>query len=102
MRISDWSSDVCSSDLLLRLSYGGREIYTKWARRAQQLWEARQEEFGRRMFYNNGSLRVMAADALAEQRAIFDRLRIPYELLTPAEVHPLGRASGRDRVWQYV
>src|SRR3546814_20493877 len=38
------------------------------------------------MFYNNGSLRVMAADALAEQRAIFDRLRIPYELLTPAEV----------------
>src|SRR3546814_16454793 len=39
------------------------------------------------MFYNNGSLRVMAADALAEQRAIFDRLRIPYELLTPAEVH---------------
>src|SRR3546814_16646686 len=28
---------------LLRLSYGGREIYTKWARRAQQLWEARQE-----------------------------------------------------------
>src|SRR3546814_15991105 len=29
----------------------------------------------------------MAADALAEQRAIFDRLRIPYELLTPAEVH---------------
>src|SRR3546814_20625021 len=39
------------------------------------------------MFYNNGSLRVMAADALAEQRAILDRLRIPYELLTPAEVH---------------
>src|SRR3546814_16204739 len=88
MRISDWSSDVCSSDLLLRLSYGGREIYTKWARRAQQLWEARQEEFGRRMFYNNGSLRVMAADALAEQRAIFDR--------------QIGRASCRERVCQYV
>src|SRR3546814_18503388 len=32
----------------------------------------------------------MAADALAEQRAIFDRLRIPYELLTPAEVHHRG------------
>src|SRR3546814_19653166 len=29
----------------------------------------------------------MAADALAEQRACFDRRRIPYELLTPAEVH---------------
>src|SRR3546814_9974002 len=38
---------------LLRLSYGGREIYTKWARRAQQLWEARQEEFGRSMFYKD-------------------------------------------------
>lgn len=72
---------------LLRLSYGNREIYTRWSRRAQALWEKRQDEFGRRLFYNNGSLRVIAADALAEQRAIFDRLSIPYELLSADEVH---------------
>src|SRR3546814_523012 len=34
---------------LLRLSYGGREIYTKWARRAQQLWEARQDRKSTRL-----------------------------------------------------
>jgi len=71
---------------LLRLSYGSREIYTVWARRAQALWEARQEEFGRRLFFNNGSLRTIRDDELAEQQAIFDRLAIPYELLTPDEI----------------
>lgn len=72
---------------LLRLSYGGREIYTRWARRAQTLWEQRQDEFKRRMFYNNGSLRVIEAGNLGQQRAIFDRLAIPYEVLSPDEVH---------------
>ncbi|WP_226632266.1 NAD(P)/FAD-dependent oxidoreductase [Novosphingobium profundi] len=72
---------------LLRLSYGPREIYTRWARRAQTLWEQRQEEFGTRLFYPNGSLRTMSADALAEQRALFDRLSVPYEVLSPDEVH---------------
>jgi glycine/D-amino acid oxidase-like deaminating enzyme len=72
---------------LLRLSYGSREIYTLWARRAQELWEARQEEFGRRLFYNNGSLRTLEAQEMAAQREIFDRLSVPYEVLTPDEVH---------------
>lgn len=72
---------------LLRLSYGNREIYTVWARRAQQLWERRQEEFRRRLFYNNGSLRIIAPDILPGQAAIFDRLGIDYEILSPGEVH---------------
>jgi glycine/D-amino acid oxidase-like deaminating enzyme len=72
---------------LLRLSYGNREIYTKWALRAQTLWEQRQEEFGRRMFFNNGSLRIIHSGGMVDQRAVFDKLGIAYELLTPDEVH---------------
>src|SRR3546814_19245973 len=30
MRISDWSSDVCSSDLILRRAYGVRSTRTFW------------------------------------------------------------------------
>lgn len=71
---------------LLRRSYGTREIYTRWAGRAQELWEARQQEMGRRLFYNNGSLRTMDADALTAQRATFDRMGVPYEVLKPEEV----------------
>lgn len=71
---------------LLRLSYGERDIYTRWAARAALLWQQRQGEFGRRLYYPNGSLRVMPAPELAAQRRVFDRLAIGYEVLTPGEV----------------
>lgn len=72
---------------LLRLSYGERAIYSRWSQRAQALWEERQEMFGRRMFYNNGSLRYVSASAMGPQKAVFEQLGIPYEVLTPDEVH---------------
>ncbi|MBN8831750.1 MAG: FAD-dependent oxidoreductase [Sphingomonadales bacterium] len=71
---------------LIRLSYGSREIYTRWARKAAELWDARQSEFGRRLYYPNGSLRVIREAELAPQKAIFDRLGIPYEAIGPDEV----------------
>ncbi|MBC2667147.1 FAD-dependent oxidoreductase [Novosphingobium flavum] len=71
---------------LLRLSYGTRDIYTLWAQRAAALWDRRQQEFGRRMYYPNGSLRVMHEAELAAQRAVFDRHAIPYEVLGPDEM----------------
>ena len=72
---------------LLRLSYGPRAIYTRWAARAQALWEQRQTQFGRRLFYPNGSLRAMSAQALAEQRATFDAMGIAYDVLSGSEVN---------------
>lgn len=71
---------------LLRLSYGDREIYTRWAMRAAEAWSRRQIEFGRRLYYPNGSLRVSGSAQIAVQRAIFDRLGVSYEMLGPAEV----------------
>lgn len=72
---------------LLRASYGDREVYTRWAAEAFDLWHERQSQFGRRLIYPNGALRVLSSGALAAQRPIFDRLGLPYEILTPAEVH---------------
>lgn len=71
----------------IRASYGDREIYSRWAINAMSAWEARQDEFGRRLFYPNGSLRVMSAERLAAQRVIFEKLAIGHEVLAPAEVH---------------
>jgi sarcosine oxidase len=71
---------------LLRLSYNDREIYTRWARRAAGLWEARQTEFGRRMFYPNGSLRVLTRANVDAQVGVFRKLGIPFELIGPDEV----------------
>jgi sarcosine oxidase len=71
---------------LLRLSYGAREIYTRWSQKAALLWDARQKEFGRRLYYPNGSLRVMRDAELAVQKAVFDRMGIGYEDLGPDEV----------------
>jgi glycine/D-amino acid oxidase-like deaminating enzyme len=71
---------------LLRLSYGQREIYTRWSQKASTLWDLRQKEFGRRLYFPNGSLRVMRDAELTAQKAIFDRMGIPYEAIGPDEV----------------
>jgi glycine/D-amino acid oxidase-like deaminating enzyme len=70
----------------IRAGYGDREIYSDWASKAWNLWHQRQEEFGRRLIFANGSLRVPDADEMGPQRAIFDNLKLPYEMLSPAEV----------------
>jgi sarcosine oxidase len=71
---------------LIRASYGDREIYSRMAVRASALWHLRQEEFGRRLIFLNGSLRQMKDKDIAPQRAVFDRLGLGYELLGPDEV----------------
>lgn len=86
---------------LIRSSYGDREIYTRWADEAFGLWEQRQEEFGRRLIYPNGSLRVVSDESWAGQRPIFDRMGLAYEVLTPEDVHkrwPQVRYDDADRV----
>ena len=70
----------------IRASYGERGLYTEWATRAWLLWHARQEEFGRKLIYPSGSLRDPGLQGMAAQVAVFDRLKLPYELLAPEEV----------------
>ena len=67
-------------------AYGDREVYTRWAHQAWGAWHRRQEEFGRRLIYPSGGLRILPRKVMAADIATFDRLKLPYELLSGAEV----------------
>jgi glycine/D-amino acid oxidase-like deaminating enzyme len=49
------------------------------------LWQARQEEFCRRLIYPNASFTIQTPQAMAAQRAVFDRFGLAYEVLDAAE-----------------
>jgi glycine/D-amino acid oxidase-like deaminating enzyme len=86
----------------IRAGYGSREIYSRWATAAWTAWHQRQEEFGRRLIFPNGSLRVPSPTEMTAQRAVFDKLNLPYEMLTPAEVHrrwPQIRFDDADQIF---
>src|SRR3546814_14984149 len=105
MRISDWSSDVCSSDLLteacsLRLSGEPRPqdvqgVADRRERIAQLVREDRQEFVlalivEAQTLFGFGKVEEIAADlVLATTRP-------------QCGVHEIGRASCRERVCQYV
>src|SRR3546814_10203635 len=80
MRISDWSSDVCSSDLLLlnRAQLSARKFQPQLPRRAPVGQVQRQ-----RRAVPSPSLQISFRDGIGGQRQI-------------------GRASCRERVCQYV
>lgn len=71
----------------IRASYGDREIYTRMAMMALGKWDEREEEFGRKLIYKNGSLRVLEPGQLQAQIEIFTRLGLPFEMLKAADVH---------------
>jgi len=78
----------CDEVRQIRLSYGDREIYTRSAMNALQLWRERQDEFGRKLLFPGGRLVMRRAwnKELDDQKAIFDRLSLPYEVLKPEEM----------------
>src|SRR3546814_9906475 len=82
MRISDWSSDVCSSDLgfcrhLLQI----------------ELQTARQHGNGNLLWVGRGQ------DELDVRRRLFERFQHGIESMAGQQI---GRASCRERVCQYV
>lgn len=69
----------------IQLAYGDKEIYVRWALEAWRLWHQRQEEFGRRLIYDSGSLRARPNTVLEVEAGVFDRLKLPYEMLSARE-----------------
>src|SRR3546814_15372460 len=80
MRISDWSSDVCSSDLR------SRRLRRRWLFVDHRTWR-------RRKLWRRCELRqdIRSRPYLCDGRC-----------LPPAESDEIGRASCRERVCQYV
>src|SRR3546814_16100762 len=114
MRISDWSSDVCSSDLAHRLLHGGGHAAElaalEAARRAASLRQPL-VPFGKKDSVAEDSAHdVVELAFLVVQPVVLqdvaDHLRlVPHTNLVETEAQldgKLGRASGRERVCQYV
>src|SRR3546814_15154802 len=104
MRISDWSSDVCSSDLLrVALRAGGTNAELKYLRRWMR--DAGLQLHSDLRISPEVNLRNQTAELSAEALAKIDVLilddRAWYDL-AGSERQEIGRASCRERVCQYV
>src|SRR3546814_1809451 len=90
MRISDWSSDVCSSDLLHHRDLGRKAQHDVGGRQGVADEMAARAEAA----FHIGEMRI---ELLRDPR--LDRRRRGAE---PRGVDEIGRASCRERVCQYV
>src|SRR3546814_5972457 len=96
MRISDWSSDVCSSDLL------GQHVRLAGPREAldadEPVWRTEDQIGGRQLAWLQRAASHSAFGCLSIQ----DWCDLVTPLALDLEDSQIGRASCRERVWQYV
>src|SRR3546814_12568380 len=100
MRISDWSSDVCSSDLVREFGKdAGMAVYTVAQVKINdgERYEKYRERFGAVLQQYDG--RLVAAD----DNPVVQEGQWSYEKIVILEfADQIGRASCRERVCQYV
>src|SRR3546814_16326288 len=99
MRISDWSSDVCSSDLIRAAVILFPAHHSRATLRACVV-----EELTQIMGLANDS--TIVADSIFNDRSPFTELtandRLLLRILYDRRIPKIGRASCRERVCQYV
>src|SRR3546814_19454667 len=88
MRISDWSSDVCSSDLDIHLTckVGGIVAIVVVVRRAEFGRDGEARRHGQSEVRHFGEVRTLAAQEIAHRRRAF-------RLAVPEGINPLDRKS---------
>src|SRR3546814_16920211 len=106
MRISDWSSDVCSSDLLLgKLAtaqtalLGGDPLHGQ-AAALKQLWSLTMRE-AQTLSYGDAFTVILVCFVIATVMVPLMRKVGAPSPAAAAEAH-IGRASGRGRGFQYL
>jgi glycine/D-amino acid oxidase-like deaminating enzyme len=72
----------------IRAVYGEREIYTRWVLQAFDRWQARETEWGKKLFYRTGQLSLATewTKELSETRKVFDRLGVKYDVIKPDDL----------------
>jgi glycine/D-amino acid oxidase-like deaminating enzyme len=72
----------------IRAVYGEREIYTKWVLQAFDRWQAREAEWGKKLFYRTGQLSLATewTKELTETRKVFDKLGVKYDVVKPDDL----------------
>src|SRR3546814_10962360 len=101
MRISDWSSDVCSSDLRARLAHPGEAAVAA----EHPLHVARNLELAGRHAVHGGDAPAQHGDLLQladAGEALHQRIEVLDLVRLDVDEVEIGRASCRERVCQYV
>src|SRR3546814_12431943 len=97
MRISDWSSDVCSSDLFARSTPDHRNIIHRVL-----LSTPTSKIAGRMERRPRHQLRTPARyETLAQRGCEYDDRDRYLPTWTRRDIRQIGKASCRERVWQY-
>ena len=67
----------------IRAGYGEREIYTRWVLQAFERWNAREAEWGKKLFFRTGQLSLARewTKDLTDTRRVFDKLGVKYDVL---------------------
>jgi glycine/D-amino acid oxidase-like deaminating enzyme len=67
----------------IRAVYGEREIYTKWVLQAFDRWQAREAEWGKKLFFRTGQLSLATewTKELTDTRKVFDKLGVKYDIV---------------------
>jgi sarcosine oxidase len=67
----------------IRAVYGDRDIYTQWVLQAFDRWQAREAEWGKKLFFRTGQLSLARewTKELTDTRKVFDRLAVKYEIV---------------------
>jgi glycine/D-amino acid oxidase-like deaminating enzyme len=72
----------------IRAGYEDREMYTRWVLEAFPRWKAREQEWGRRLFFETGRLLLAPEwdESLKKTKTVLDRQGVPNEVLSPIDL----------------
>jgi glycine/D-amino acid oxidase-like deaminating enzyme len=72
----------------IRVGYGDREAYSRWALEAMTRWQAREQAFGRRLMYRAGRVQLGATWTAGYEATtkIFKSLGVPFERMDADEI----------------
>src|SRR3546814_2135366 len=104
MRISDWSSDVCSSDLRALPEQRGFEgrLKVRGAAVVERYFGDSENATNDGWFDTGDLARIDARGNVTITGRAKDLIKSGGEWINPAEIEEIGRASCRERVCQYV
>lgn len=71
----------------IRLAYGTREIYSRWAIEALERWKAREREWGKKLLFQTGQITFASSlSAIRPTKTVLDRLGVENEVVPADEL----------------
>lgn len=72
----------------IRASYGDRELYSRWVVDAFERWKTREEEWGKKLFFQTGQITLLRewTDYLQSSKTVLDKLGLDNEVIQRAEL----------------